>query len=155
MQEVPRPHSPHRRCPIAHRLHKWHLATHPPIAYARSTLLSETPHVQRERNSYGSPPRLLLLSPTISPCFSCGPGLFLGSLICGTLFPSPSPLRLSPHNQSLSSPQNLSLEPECELPAPAQASQAVVSRGSGTDGLCGSLSALPSSVQLLCFSLRL
>ena len=44
---------------------------------------------------------------------------------------------------------------ESQHPAPAQASQAVVFRGSGTDGLRRFLSALSSSVQLLHFSLWL
>ena len=46
-------------------------------------------------------------------------------------------------------------EPESLCPAPTQVSQAVVSLGGDADGLGGSLSALPSSVQLLHFSLSL
>ena len=50
-----------------------------PIAHTRGPLpprapLSKSPRVHRERYSYDSPPLLLLPSPTMAPCYSCGPG---------------------------------------------------------------------------------
>ena len=76
---APAAHCPHKRCPRACSLHKrcpdypslskWPLATH---SLATCAPPSETPHVFRERDSYGGPP-LLSPSPTVAPFLSCRP----------------------------------------------------------------------------------
>ena len=114
-----------------------------PIAYTRGTPL----------------PVACVRGTTQQWCFasSVGPGLLPVSCSCSTPLSSPwhtTPwsLRLSPHSQPHSSPWNWPSESESQHPGPTWASQAEVSRVSGTDGLCSSLSAFPFSVQLLCFS---
>ena len=44
-----------------------------PVAFIRVTPPCERPYVHRERYSPGSPPLLLLPSPTMVACFSCRP----------------------------------------------------------------------------------
>ena len=85
-----------------------------------------------------------------------GPGLLLYSLSCGTLLSSHVALLLSP-SASLHT-INPSPFPRTYLQSLILIAQSMPSIsgcgvwGNGTDGLCGSLSTLPSSVQLLCFS---
>ena len=113
---------------------------------------TESPHVCRKRYSCGSLPLLLSPSPTMVPCFSCGPRpprfpqLWLSA---------PQPVvyhSLAP--QAVSTQPTLVLSPELTSRAWVSVPSTLLSygdQGSGTDGLCGSLSALPSSIQLLCF----
>ena len=48
----------------------------PPIACIRVTAPSESPLARMQGDSYGGPPLYLSPSPTMMPCFSCGPRPF-------------------------------------------------------------------------------
>ena len=98
----------------------------------------------RERYSCYGPSLLLSPFPTVVPFFCCCPLLLLGSLNSGTPHPKPVVHHfLAP--QAISTKQTIVLFPELasgdwiSAPSAAWASQAVVSRGCGTNGMCHSL----------------
>ena len=145
-------HSPHKKGPLPIACTR---CAAPPIAP-----LSKSLHVHRERYSYGSPPLLLLPSPTMVSCFSCRPW-------SPPKFPwlwhsASQPLKHSSLALQAVSTQptlvfSLELTPRTciSVPSPLPSVSGCGILGGGADGLHSSLSALPSSVQLLHFSLRL
>ena len=130
----------------------------PPVAHIRCAP-PKSLHVYRKRHSYGHTPHsialpnngalLLLQAKTSSWVFSA---VVLYFPAHGTLLPSPSGCLHTYSPSTLPGTDFWSLR---LCPAPTWAFQAVVSEVGGTDDLCNSLCDLLSSVQLLCFSLRL
>lgn len=142
---------PHKRHPITH---SERMQETPPLITLRLGLYthyppSESPHIYRERYSYGSPAIFLLSSAKMAPCFSCGPRTPSQPLVHVSLAPkavSTQPtLCLSPEQTSRASVSS---------PTPCWSAPGCYVLGGGTRGLHSSLFALPSSVQLLHFSLR-
>ena len=119
-------------CPRAHACTEKDIAMAVPPLFL-SLPINGTLLLLLAQASFHNPSAVVLLTP------ACGVLLSSPSGCLHTANPSPL---LGTDCQSLS-----------KCPAPTQASQAVVSRGICTDGLCGSLSALCSSIWLVHFSL--
>ena len=113
-----------------------------PVAHTRDTLLAE------------SSPFLLPLPDSGYLASPTGPGLLPCSLCCGTPLPC-SPTHSCLHSAKPGTYPELTCEAQVLAPNsfPSVSGSGVLD--SGTDCLCGSLSAFLSSVQLLCFSWRL
>ena len=111
----------------------------PPVACAGATPPSESPHLCVQGDAYGGLPLLLSPSPTMVPCFSYRPRPSLGFPLpwCSTLQPiahcSPAhgTLLLSPsgcpHTDNPNPLLRTELQSLSHCPAPAPASEAVVS----------------------------
>ena len=131
--------------PATHSPHKRHPATQEPAHVKKIFLWWSCP------SSSCHPQKWCLASPA-------GPGHVPCFLGCAT--PFPSPLCITPIPSGYLHTANPKPLPGTDLQilnlstSPTQMSQAVLSGDSGTNGLQGFLSALPSSVQLLHFSLR-
>ena len=129
----------------------------PPRDCTGGTLPCEIPHMHGERDSSGGlTPPLVFLG---SGGFSCRPDLLMGSLSWDVLFTSPwAPLpspsaclhTANPSPLPRTDLQNLSLSTQ---PPPEHLGLWFLGRWCNV--LCSSHNALPSSVQLLCFSPRL
>ena len=136
----------------------------PPIVQARGGLPSESLHLRVclciEKDIPMSPLLPLLPSPKWCLASPTGPGLLPKSLSYGALLPSP--WCAAPEPFSCLHTANPSLLPGTDLqnlnlsaqPLPEHL-RFLCLEGSGTDGLCSSLSALLFSIQLLHFSPRL
>lgn len=102
-------------------------------------------------------PLLLSPSPTMACCFSCGPkspNALLQLWCTATQLHSLVPLVVSTRPTLIFSLE-LTSEAQVSVSSHCLSDLDCGVPGSGTDGLCGCLSALPSSVQPLYFSLRL
>ena len=144
--------------PIAHSPLNRHPATHSP--YKRHPAAWEPLHTQRKIFLWPFCPSSSQPSQQWSLPSPAGTDLLLDSLDFSVLLPRfLTHLSLAPQAVSIQPSLVLSLvltsRPKSQCPAPAQVYQAMVSLGSCMDGLRGSVSALHSSVQLLCFSPRL
>ena len=134
----------HRLCPPLEPKLASAVCGHP-CSPSRGLMPPESPRMHRERSSYGG-----LDIPNMVPYFSGRPSLPPGLpwLLCTapdhpqTVSTQPTPLPRTHFPSLFSTPS-----PHSSVSAGAW--------GSGAHGLCGSLSALPSSDWLLCFSLRL
>ena len=128
----------------------------PPIACTRGIPPCESLHVHRERCSQVVHPSPLTIH--YKWCLSSPAGPDSSQVTITVAFSSPAlgiilsnSLRLSPQSQPWSYPWNCPWT-LVSAPSPNPSISGCGDWGSGTDDLCGSHIALPSSVQLLCFS---
>ena len=102
----------------------------------------------RKRDSYGSLPLLLSPSPTMAPCFSCGPRPLPRFPQLWSSAPQPM-LHHSLAPQAVSTQPTLVLSPELtsrtwvSVPSPNPSISGCDVWGGGADDLCSSYSALP------------